>query len=251
MATLNINSSQLVKYTNQLEKLHRSGVPIAVRNTLSALAMDVKQRTMPKTSAEFQNREKNFFKANSRVEFAKGFDIKTMQSAVGFSSAKLKGGDNYAVKDLEKQEHGGAIGGRAFVPLPGSRVGRRDSGKVKSDFRIGNLKNVVDATKSKGKSRKQRFIKSAFMAKKLYGNNAFVLGNPSKGKRTLSRIDEITKTGTGLKIRRTAVYSYEKGRTVKVTQTGFMKRASMESRLRTERVFVDMAEKQLKRLQLR
>ncbi len=83
---------------------------MAIRQTLNDAAYDVKLRTMPQTSdASFIKRKPTFWKAKSRVEGAKGFDVNTMQSTVGF----LEGNKHsQAVRDLDEQEHGGRIDDR-------------------------------------------------------------------------------------------------------------------------------------------
>ena len=102
-------------FAAKLQQMKASAFPNAVRETLSKAALNVKQKTMPISAKKaFTERQKNFFKANSKVDFAKGKDIKTMQSEVGFISEKLKGNSNYAVKDLEAQENGGQITNRSF-----------------------------------------------------------------------------------------------------------------------------------------
>jgi hypothetical protein len=85
---------------------------------LNKAAFDVKQNTMLKSAeASFVKRQPNFFKANSRVEMASGWDLDKMQATVGFNSSGLKGGsNNHAVEDLEQQERGGTIKSRSFIP---------------------------------------------------------------------------------------------------------------------------------------
>ena len=56
---LNINSDAVVKFTNTLEKLHKSGLPVAIRESLNNAAFDVKKRTMPKAAGDtFKERSK-------------------------------------------------------------------------------------------------------------------------------------------------------------------------------------------------
>lgn len=128
MAQFNINTDAAVRWTNKLEKLHRSALPVAIRNTLNSAAFDVKQKTLlTETSSEFVNRNKTFFKAKSRVLKAKGFNTKTMSASVGFIGADK----NQAVEDLEKQERGGQIGGRAFIPIDTARVSKNNSKNIR------------------------------------------------------------------------------------------------------------------------
>lgn len=247
---LNINSDAAVVFTNKLEKLHRSALPVAIRQSLNSAAFDVKKRTMPKSAHKsFTVRQPNFFKANSRVEMASGFDVKTMRATVGFVEQKLKGNRNFAVKDLEQQEHGGNIKGRSLIPIDESRIGSSSTKPVRVKYRLNEIKNVINSNKVKASNRKQKFIRAAFMSKKLYGSNSFVLGNiRSKGRLTLSYINSIRSTGKKVEIKRTPVYSYEKGFVARVKPRNFMKRASEESGLNIEHYYIENARKQIERL---
>lgn len=249
---LNVNTDAVKQYSKALDKMHRSALPVAIRGALNNAAFDVKQNTMPRSSEKaFINRSKNFFKANSRVEPANGFNVNTMKATVGFLSSKLKGQNNFAVKDLEQQEGGGKIGGRDFVPLNTARSGKSKNKLVVPRNRLSAIKNVIQAAKVKSNDGRQRFIRAAAIAWKLYGRNGFVLGNVRDGNvQTLSRIDGIrrNKSDGHIKIRRTPLYTYTDSRNVKVAGTNFMKRASYESGLKIERYYIEQAQKQINKV---
>mgnify|MGYP001012205513 CR=1 FL=1 len=216
---------------------------------------------MPKSAKRtFKERQKNFFKANSTAVPAEGFDINSMKSEVGFYENKLSiKSTNYAVKDLEEQEHGGRIKGRDFIARKEARL---PGGLVKNAARITELKtgnkivfiksSLASKTRS-GKStvvsRKQAFIRAAIKAKELMGDKALVLGNASSGKRTLSLIRSIrfTKKGTGIKINRTPLYTFKGGRVVEVQPTNFMKRASFETSSNMDEMYIRRAQAQFKK----
>jgi hypothetical protein len=250
---LDINTDGIVVYTNKLEQIHKSALPVAVRAALNGAAFDVKKNTMPEEAAHaFIQRKKNFFKANSTVQPAKGFSIEKMEAVVGFKSRT--GTADQAVEDLEQQEHGGTIGERDFIGLKGSRKSGSWEQEVKANLRLGNLKNlnIVNADKVRfknhGKRKAQKFIRAAIIAKKNYGKNAFVLGNKwGGGNRTLSRIDSITMGDGRVTFERTPLYTYRPNRKVDVARKNFMKRASLESGLTIEKRFVNEAIKQLKK----
>lgn len=254
---LNIDTSKVVQFADRLEGLSKTALPRVVKETLSKAALDVKQRTMPKTSnREFTNRKKNFFEANSSVEFAKMGRIDNIRATVGFIEVKLKGNDNFAVKDLEQQEKGGKIEGRKFIPLDSARIGKSRDRLVKGAIPTPKeLKGkIIFASRktSSGvriRSKKQRFIRAAFAAKNKYGDNAYVMGNVKSGRQTLSKIDEISSNirSRSITIKRTAVYSYKKGGIKPVKGTGFMKRASYESALNINEIFINEARKRLER----
>lgn len=229
---LNINSNEVVRHTNTLEKLHRSALPLAVRNTLNTVAFDVKKNTMP-ASAEraFVTRAPNFFKANSRVEMARGWDVNSMQSVVGFIPK------DQAVEDLEAQEYGGVIEGRSFIPMDQARMGSPAT-KVRPSHRLMKIGNVVNANTIEGKTPQAKFLNAAKKA----GKGGTVLGNlPDQ---TLWKIEAID----GRTIKKKPLYSYEKNRDVYVGATGFMRDASMKSARLLEQTFIEQAKRQIDRL---
>jgi len=135
----NVDTDEVIQFTNRLEKLNGSAFPNAVRGTLNGLAFDVKTKTMPEeTQKKFINRQKNFFKANSGVEVAKGFNVRSMVSVVGFKSKRP---NNQAVEDLEKQEHGGIIKGRSFLALHQARTSKSINKLVAKRNRISGEKS--------------------------------------------------------------------------------------------------------------
>jgi len=250
MPVFSIDTTASIYFAKKLQTMKRSAFPNAVRETLSKSALNVKQKTMPVTAKKaFTERQKNFFRANSKVDFAKGFDIKTMQSTVGFVSEKLKGGNNYAVKDLEQQEHGGTIQKRSFMPLDSARSGKSRSRVVSKKNRLANINHIVKVRVKAGVNKRQAYIRAAIIAKKLYPNDAHVLGNEnSKGSRTLSRIDSVTFVGKKAVIKKTALYSFKKGNNINPKATGFMEKASLETQSHMNQLFIIEAKKQIERI---
>jgi hypothetical protein len=228
----NINNKAAVKHTNTLEKLHRSALPLAIRNTLNSVAFDVKKTTMPQEAARtFTQRNPNFFKATSRVEMAKGWNAEAMQSVVGFV------GNSQAVEDLEQQEYGGVIEGRSFIPLDPARTGGPAS-KVRPSNRISRIKNIVNAADMPGATVQAKFMAAVRKA----GKGGYVLGNLPK--KTLWKIEGFD----GRKIKKKALFSFEKSRDVSVSGTGFMRSASIESAEKMDMIFAREAQKQIERL---
>lgn len=238
---ININATAVVKYTDTLERMHRSALPNAIRSTLNSAAFDVKQKTMPVTSKRFTNRVPNFFKANSRVDMAKGWNIRQMKATVGFTSKGLKGANNYAVEELEQQEHGGTIRKRAFIPLEKARGGS-NSRPVRPGNRLSTINRIANSGKARGKNKKERFVKSAIHI----GKGGYVIGNFQK--KILWRIDTINRVNGKTKIKTTPMYSFEENRSVRVKATGFMKEASILSANKMEQYYIREANKQINRL---
>ena len=254
---LNLDASRVVQFVDTLERMKKSALPRAVKETLSKTALDVKQRSMPKSAQKaFTIRRSNFFKANSSVDFAKGSNIATMKSTVGFIEGKLQGDKNFAVKDLEQQEYGGRIKGRKFIPMDTARVGKSREKSVKRSVpKLKELKSLgiiwandrVQGGRRRAKTKKQRWVRAAFRA----GVGGFVAGNMKQGRVTVRRIDSISSSISTrqLQIKSTPVYSYKKGGIRPVKSRGFMRRATMDSGSTVMNdIFINEARKQIEYL---
>lgn len=238
----NINTDALVKHANRLEKLHKSALPSAIRGALNDTAFDVKTRTMPNNASKtFVNRSKNFFKANSRFEKAIGFNVDSMKSEVGFVESNLKGENNFSVKDLQQQEHGGIISGRSFIPLPKARKGNSNSGLVRANARISKIKNIKKTSSYKGNT-KQKFLQAAMDA----GKGGYVL---SGKKNILFKVDVfLTKLKTKqTRLKVTPIYKFNKSGKVKVSKTDFMKESSLESNRKMEDFYIKQVKRQVEK----
>ena len=137
---INIDNRAVVAFTNRLEKMRKSDLPVVINQTLNSVAFDVKQRTMPNSAkSNFVERNKSFFKSSSRVKKSSGFNINNMKSEVGFIGSGTKAA---AVRGLEEQERGGTIGARDFIPMNPSRVGTSENKQVKAANRIKSIRNI-------------------------------------------------------------------------------------------------------------
>lgn len=235
MPQLRINTDAVVAFTNKLEKLPRTAFPVAVRAALNSAAFDMKKNTIQSSaSATFTIRKSTFFKANSRVQMASGFDINNMFSAVGFT------GKDQAIDDLEKQEHGGKINSRSFIPMAPARTGNSNNKLVRPNARLRNLK-LVDASKAEGVNDKQKFVKSVFYA----GVGGHVLSE-FNGKSYVWKVNSLSRTEAG-SFKLTPIYSYEKGRDVKVDSTNFMSKATEMTSKKMDDFYIKAAEFQFKK----
>lgn len=233
---LNINSRAVVTFTNTLEKMHRSALPYAIRNTLNSVAFDVKKNTMPRNAAaEFTQRSPNFFRANSRVVMATGWNVSKMQATVGFLAVGSKGADQ-AVKELEQQEYGGVIESRSFIPMDTARGGN-SAKPVRPSNRLSRIKKIVNSNTIAGKTAKQKFRHAVHKA----GVGGYVIGNNAK--KTLFKVLAV---GDRMKLR--PLFSYKENRKVRVRATMFMREASLESGAKMESIFAREAKRQIERL---
>lgn len=243
MPTLNINTDAVVTFTNKLERMHKSALPSAIRGALNKAAFDVKTKTLLANSKNiFENRQPNFFRANSKVDPANGFDLRTMKATVGMVGTSLKGSSNYAVKDLEQQELGGTIRKKAFIPLTSARIGKSKSKSVRANERLSAIKKVVNMKNANGANDKQKFVKSVLFA----GVGGAVLST-YKGKEILWRVNSLNKTKGG-QFKLTALYSHKQGRSVSVRGTHFMEKSGLESAAKIEDYFIIEARRQFDKI---
>jgi len=238
---LNINTSAVVEWTNKLEKMHRSALPVAIRTTLNSAAFDVKKNTLLSiVDKTFDKRQANFFRANSKVDIAKGFNVNSMEAIVGM---KATGRADKAVKELLQQEKGGSIE-RSFIPLSQSRVGKSHIKSVRKQNRLSNLDQLKLARNSKAKTKTGRFHSTIEHAGV---GGVFMDKNPKSGKMIVWRVNSLRRTKSG-QPKLTPLYSFNPGRRVRINATHFMERASKMSAQRLPEFFVKEAQKQINRL---
>lgn len=237
---LRIDNNEVIHHTNRLRELHKSALPVAIRETLNSAAFDVKKNTMPESvKRSFIERTPTFFKANSKVEKSTGFNVNSMKATVGFFENKLiNNTTNYSINDLEEQEDGGTINMKTFIPTVYARKGGTKRGLVKPNFRLNKIreKGLINANKLPGKNERQKYLIAANKA----GVGGFVIY-----KRMLWRINSLAKKS---KVERTPIYSVSKGRNIKVKSTQFMKLASLKTSNKMTGYYLGHAEKQINRL---
>lgn len=226
MVKLFIDNTEVVRFADKLRTMHRSDLPIVVRQTLNDLAFDVKKTTLLKSADnEFILRNPSFFKRNSGVKKATGFDIDKMSSEVGI----LKN-DSKAAQQLTKQEYGGKISNRPYIYMNQARTSGSKSKMVRRVNYL-NTKGIIKGGKS--------FIGSAYKAKK---ENKNLLWKTKSGE-TLMSINSISNS----KVKATPIADYEKNRSVTISARPFLKPATMNSFKKREYFFIRNAKKRFER----
>jgi hypothetical protein len=233
----NVNTDAAVGLTNKLEKLNRSAFPNAVRGTLNGMALDVKKNTMPLMAAHiFDQRKKNFFKGNSRVNFAKGFRLEAMKSEVGFLYMR-KGGNNKSIDELEQQEHGGIIKDRELIPLNRARTSRSNSKMVSKKNRLKG-KKIVKASGQPGRNQKHKFFNAVIRAG---------IGGYVQTDKVLFRVKNIQKKNFKKyrwKFKLENIYLVNNKKSVKIKGVDFMKKASEISAKKGNEIYFKEGERQ-------
>ena len=239
----NVDTNAVVIHTNKLEKLSKSAFPNAVRGTLNSLAFDVKGNTMPKSALRFKKRQKNFFKSNSRVNMAKGSNLSSMKSEIGFIN-KAKTAES-AVEELEQQEHGGKIDEREYIPVKSARSSKNNKRMVQKRNRLGTIgiKNIVKASKMSARNQGGRFVQAVAMA----GKGGFVQSK-LKGKNTTMvwRVNSLSRTKGG-RFKLTPVYIVNESKSVKVKATHFMEKATKKTMQSADKFYIKQAEREFEK----
>ena len=256
---LNVNTSAAQAYANLLQQMGKSALPVAVRQTLNAAALDVKRVTMPEQSDKaFHKRKPSFFGATSSVDFATGLSMSSMRSEVGFVAPAGIKESGHATKDLQQQEHGGAIDKRAFIATSGGRTGR---GNVKSGLTMKMIKPFIrDSKKEYGKNNGEQFIKAAVKE----GVGGFIIGTDknhsgrallqiksirrlkgNEGRRKRSRYGDEEKGAYGgnMIVQTKEIYTVKGHRKAHVQATHFMAKASEDSAKKMPRIFAEYAQR--------
>lgn len=135
---LDIDSHQVVKLTNKLERMHRSALPVSVRGAINDVVFDVKKNTLiNKFDDNFTIRKKNFISSHSSaIKSINTFDIDKMEAFVGVKKGKSDSGDR-----LEFQERGGIIKDRGFVPTKDVRISGQQSKLIQKKLYYSKFKN--------------------------------------------------------------------------------------------------------------
>lgn len=243
---INVNTNELANLNLKLEKVHRSAFPVTVRNTLNTMAFETKKKTLPEEfNKSFVIRSPSFSKAFSSVEMAKGFNVKTMKSKVGMTDRKRGQKSEQAGRDMTPQQLSGKIGGRTFIPMRQARTGKNQNKMVRRENRISNIDKIIDTKGNSAQTEKQRFVRTALNVATRHGKKTLV-----RHKGALYRID---RAGSNIRTRKmflkvTPVYSVKEGRSVNVKAVPFTRRASLKTHKRANVIFVEQAERKIKKV---
>jgi hypothetical protein len=127
--------------------------------------------------------------------------------------------------------------------LEQARVSKSIKKLVSRRNRISKISNVVNTRSIEGKNEGQKLIKAVHKA----GAGGFVLSH-FNNKGILWRVDSLTRNKGG-RIKMTAIQSYEKGRSVKITKaTHFMEKSSNKSIKKGNEIYIKEAERQINKV---
>ncbi len=230
-----INNKEVRDFTNKLQTMRRSDLPIVVRQTLNDTAFDVKKNTLEaEFKSKFVRRNKSFLRSQSGVQKATGFNVNGMFSQVGITP---KANGSEAASELTKQEYGGV----KKKPLVYMKSARSNSNRrvVKSQNYFNKYQKVT-GNPSQQRSRKSNFVASAIVAHK-YGKLLFWR---SKSGTTVFLVNSIyLGAGKAVNVKVTPIADYENNRMFRLKARPFLRPASEKSYNKQESYFMRNAKK--------
>ncbi|MDD5013669.1 MAG: hypothetical protein PHW73_01025 [Atribacterota bacterium] len=243
MFELSINNKEVENFTNKLREMHRSNLPIVVRQTLNDMAFDVKNNTLMKNAdKQFIIRNPGFFKKHSGVKKADGWDINKMQSEVGIIA-----GSNIAAQQLTRQEFGGTIGKRSFIYMNAARVSGVKNKMVRRQNYL-KSREFIKGEPSRSRSDKSQFVARAIVAKR----TKKLMLEDSKSGQTLFDVKDVKFSGKGGRNRKVFVRliplaDYEQNRSVHLKARPFLGPASMQSFAKCTQYYITNAKKRFEK----
>lgn len=215
---IDINAKEVVAFTNKLERMHRSALPIAVRGTLNDAAFDHRQESIKQFKSNFIIRKQRFIDSHMKVNKSQNtFDISKMSSETGVQKGKSDSGD-----ELEKQEYGG-FAFKRNIPTTETRINESMRNLVSKRYYYEKYKDAPLGHNPSQKGIKvKRRKKITFIKKK-------------------DRLISVTKGGQW----RTLYYLDRK---IKITEDKFIAPAAVRTNKKLFRLYKDRARAQFKKV---
>ena len=241
---LKLDADSVIKLTVKLDKLHRSALPSAVRNTLNNAAFQTKKEIPIQGAKRFITRRKTFLKAFSTVDKANGFKINSMVSMAGINSKK--GAD--IANELEKQEFGGNLDTSRLVPHDDARISRSKERRLKRKNRLNKLEahKASKAYRSHRGTKKSKFV-AAVMSTAASGKKYMLLENKGTGMIYELKGLKRSKGSRGARFKLKKVFYLKKADNANVNGRGFIRAAKTEASKKINIFYKKNAEYQLKK----
>jgi len=244
MPIFDVNNDAVIKLTADLEKIHRSAFPSAVRNTLNEAAFGMKRQSIPnsfKKNFKPKSGTMPYVKSLIRIERANGFDVNKMAALVGFLDPSSSS-DKRFVEGLVKQEGGGVIDD-GLRYLKGAR-GNRVRGKVRTENFYDKTKVISGRSKRNG-TRKSKFVARAYQAMKT-GKPMFM--NSMKGN-FLVKVNSVSSNVSSkkMKFNFTFIAMDRKTKKTNLKKTNFVREAGIIQSAKMNDIYQRQAEYQFKK----
>jgi len=241
MMTLDVNTNEVTRFTKQLQRMHKSDFPLAVRGTLNDLAFDQKTKEMMIAAGKmFTLRNPSFIKSHSGVIKADGWNVNNMESTCAIMPKGLK-----AAAQLEKQETGGTITDRKVIYVDPARGGVK-SNKVQTKNWV-QKHGYVKGSPNRARGRKSNIVAQAVVAKET--GKLVKIGTKSTDH--FFKVNSIQFSGKGLHrgvyMRMTPIASYERGRSIRLKPRPFMETSGQKTLTKAQRFFIKNAERRFEK----
>ena len=261
---IKIDADGIAKTAQKLADLKKNYFPAAVRNTLYALARDMRDAggtIQESADGSFEyRRSATFIKNITWAEYAKGNDVNKMQAGAGIGIHS--NGKDRVSKRMEAQESGGTLH-RGYTPTKGAR-----RGDLKNNVKGGSRHNEAEyedvGNDLVGMSGMQIMSKLATIYKnkgyvrmrtRRFGNKIMIARLTGSKTTFRTKFAGFTKTGkrkyrgefVRMKYNMKFLYAYNEGKEVKIKATHFVREAGMQSLKKTEEFFNKAAKEQFER----
>lgn len=204
MEIIKVDTRGIDAFIGKLHKIKKNAIPHAAKRSLNDVAFLAKKKVPEVSEKNMTIRRKSYLASHTIVEKANGYDLNSMRSAVGID-AKRKTADS-----LSKQETGGRIDKKTFIPLNTARVGKNYNKRIKRNYHINKIE-----------------VGSKFFVKE------------SNGKKYLFN--------RGAK-KITAIYSFKKGRSIKLKKNSFIRPSAEIAAKEFPKMFKKNVEHQINKL---
>jgi hypothetical protein len=238
--TLNVNTDAVIHLTAKLERLNKSAFPSAVRSTLNDSAFEMKGKNILESARKNMTvRNRTVFKKFTGVKKASGFDVKTMQSEVGFIPKDgVKG--SKVPEGMERNEVGGTDTEGAMY-LPKARTSNSKNRLVRRKARF-DKSNIAKGTKRSAKSKKLANVQNMFAS---FDEKSPTFIETSKGK-FLVQVKSFKKKANGkLDIKLDFLMRSRRKNPAKTKATHFNKEAAIKTSKQIEAFYVKNATYQI------
>lgn len=217
---IKVDTTELERLSKALIQFRKSAFPAVTRSTLNDLAFETKKNVKNLSYKQFTIRERprqNIFNTGILVDKAKFDRIESMQSRVGLNNQEFGKWGELAFK-VAKQEVGGTIDKKSMIPLKSVRIGKDNKRKIQNRKKL----TKIDL-KSKNKGGYFKF--------KAKNGKQYIAEPMGKGKRRKLRL----------------LYTYKKGRSVRIQKKPFMLPSAMQASKKTNEFFKTNARRTIAR----
>ena len=241
--TFSVNTDAVIGLTAKLERLNKSAFPNSVRNTLNDGAFAMKQgNILASAKKNMTVRNQTFFKKFTGVEKAKGWNINSMQSQVGFiNTDKDKKKGQKAMIGMEHNEVGGSDSQGAMY-LYESRTSKDRNKLVNRNKRF----NKARVTKAKTtKNYKNSFFANAYNA--FEKKQSFFMF--SKNTKYLVTVKSISRGDNGnANIKLTFLMRSRRNNIAHAKATHFNKEAALKTAKEMDKFYAKNAEREFNKV---